>query len=329
MRSADHRPGAAARRSRPTTRSAASGSCRPTAGTARSASRTSSSSPTACREVRAHSIVAADGVEREVDAIVFGTGFHVTDMPAAQRVRGRDGRLLDDVWHGSPRAHLGSTVAGFPNLFFLLGPNTGLGHSSMVYMIESQIAHVMDALRHDARARRRDDRGPAARRRTATTPSSSAGMRGHGLEHRLRELVPRRTRAATRRSGRTGRGASAAAPRGFDPTTTRSTSGRRAGHGGGMSARVLITGAAGGIGAAAVARAARARGARSSGSTSRRRRHHRVRRARPGVGRPRGGRGDRAARRARRADQQRRPRARRRAPARRPTRTRWRCSTST
>jgi cation diffusion facilitator CzcD-associated flavoprotein CzcO len=98
-------------------------------------------------EVRARSIVAADGSEREVDAIVFGTGFQVTDIPAAHRIRGRGGRLLDDVWQGSPRAHLGSTVEGFPNLFFLLGPNTGLGHSSMVYMIESQIAHVMDALR--------------------------------------------------------------------------------------------------------------------------------------------------------------------------------------
>jgi cation diffusion facilitator CzcD-associated flavoprotein CzcO len=99
------------------------------------------------REVRARSIVAADGTEREVDAIVFGTGFHVTDIPAAQRVRGRGGKLLDDLWHGSPRAHLGTSVAGFPNLFFLLGPNTGLGHSSMVYMIESQIAHATDALR--------------------------------------------------------------------------------------------------------------------------------------------------------------------------------------
>jgi cation diffusion facilitator CzcD-associated flavoprotein CzcO len=92
--------------------------------------------------------VTADGREREVDAIVLGTGFHVTDIPAAQRIRGRDGVLLDDLWHGSPRAHMGSTVAGFPNLFFLLGPNTGLGHSSMVYMIESQIAHVMAALQH-------------------------------------------------------------------------------------------------------------------------------------------------------------------------------------
>jgi cation diffusion facilitator CzcD-associated flavoprotein CzcO len=62
-------------------------------------------------------------------------------------VRGRDGRALEDVWDGSPRAHLGSTVPGFPNFFIMLGPNTGLGHNSMIYMIESQIAYVMDALR--------------------------------------------------------------------------------------------------------------------------------------------------------------------------------------
>ena len=100
----------------------------------------------AITEVRGNAVVTADGREREVDAIVLGTGFHVTDIPAARRVRGRDGKLLDDLWHGSPRAHLGTSIAGFPNLFFLLGPNTGLGHSSMVYMIESQIAHVVDAL---------------------------------------------------------------------------------------------------------------------------------------------------------------------------------------
>jgi cation diffusion facilitator CzcD-associated flavoprotein CzcO len=98
--------------------------------------------------IEGNRVVTADGREREVDAIVLGTGFHVTDIPAAHRIRGRGGVLLDDLWHGSPRAHLGSAVAGFPNLFFLLGPNTGLGHSSMVYMIESQIAHVMAALRH-------------------------------------------------------------------------------------------------------------------------------------------------------------------------------------
>lgn len=99
------------------------------------------------KEVRAHSIVDVNGIERDVDAIIFGTGFHVTDMPAAQQMRGRDGKLISDVWEGSPRAYLGTAVPGFPNLFLLLGPNTGLGHSSMVYMIESQVEHVVRALR--------------------------------------------------------------------------------------------------------------------------------------------------------------------------------------
>jgi cation diffusion facilitator CzcD-associated flavoprotein CzcO len=107
-------------------------------------------------EVRPHSIVTADGVEREVDTIIFSTGFHVADMPVGAMVRGRGGQTLDDLWQGSPRAHLGSTVPGFPNLFVMLGPNTGLGHSSMVYMIESQIAHVLGALRE------MDRRGSAA-----------------------------------------------------------------------------------------------------------------------------------------------------------------------
>ena len=97
-------------------------------------------------EVREHSIVTGGGVEVEVDAIIFGTGFNVTDMPVARYVRGRAGHTLDEHWEGSPRAHLGSTIPGFPNLFMLLGPNTGLGHSSMVYMIESQVAYVIDAL---------------------------------------------------------------------------------------------------------------------------------------------------------------------------------------
>jgi cation diffusion facilitator CzcD-associated flavoprotein CzcO len=99
------------------------------------------------KEVRERSIVTEDGTEREVDAIVFGTGFNVVDMPVARYVRGRGGHTLDERWQGSPRAHLGTTVPGFPNLFMLLGPNTGLGHSSMVYMIESQVAYVIDALR--------------------------------------------------------------------------------------------------------------------------------------------------------------------------------------
>ncbi|HYN85019.1 MAG TPA: NAD(P)/FAD-dependent oxidoreductase [Pyrinomonadaceae bacterium] len=98
-------------------------------------------------EVRARSIVTKDGAEREVDAIIFGTGFHVTDLPFARHVRGRDGRTLEEVWAGSPRAHAGTTVAGFPNLFLLQGPNTGLGHTSVIYMLEAQIEHFLSALR--------------------------------------------------------------------------------------------------------------------------------------------------------------------------------------
>ncbi|HKE81395.1 MAG TPA: NAD(P)/FAD-dependent oxidoreductase [Solirubrobacteraceae bacterium] len=98
-------------------------------------------------EVRARSIVTADGAEREVDAIIFGTGFHVTDMPAAERVHGADGRTLAEHWRGTPQAHLGAMVAGYPNLFFLVGPNTGLGHNSIVFMIESQCNYVLSALR--------------------------------------------------------------------------------------------------------------------------------------------------------------------------------------
>jgi len=97
-------------------------------------------------EIRPHSIVTADGTEREVDTIIFGTGFHVTDIPIAQRLRGRDGRTLAEAWDGSPSAYKGAAVAGYPNLFFLVGPNTGLGHNSIVFMIESQIKYVAGAL---------------------------------------------------------------------------------------------------------------------------------------------------------------------------------------
>jgi cation diffusion facilitator CzcD-associated flavoprotein CzcO len=92
-------------------------------------------------------VVTADGVEHAADAIVWGTGFRVTDMPYVEWLRGRDGRVLGDVWreHGMQGLR-GTTVAGFPNLFMLVGPNTGLGHNSIVFMIESQVAYVMDAL---------------------------------------------------------------------------------------------------------------------------------------------------------------------------------------
>ena len=99
------------------------------------------------RELKAGSIVTADGRERAIDTLVLGTGFHVTDIPASQHLRGKDGRLLSEVWHESSQAYYGTAVAGFPNFFFLTGPNTGLGHTSMVFMIESQIEYILDCLR--------------------------------------------------------------------------------------------------------------------------------------------------------------------------------------
>ncbi len=98
------------------------------------------------REARETTVVADDGSVFEVDALIFATGFRVTDSPFYQRIFGRGQQTLADVWQGSPRAYLGSSVHGFPNLFFLLGPNTGLGHSSVVLMIEAQIDHVMKVL---------------------------------------------------------------------------------------------------------------------------------------------------------------------------------------
>jgi cation diffusion facilitator CzcD-associated flavoprotein CzcO len=100
------------------------------------------------REVRGRSIVTTDGDEREVDVIILATGFRVTEMPFARRVTGRDGRCLADQWSGSPAAYRGTAVAGFPNLFFLLGPNTGLGHTSVLVMVEAQLRYVMGCLGH-------------------------------------------------------------------------------------------------------------------------------------------------------------------------------------
>jgi cation diffusion facilitator CzcD-associated flavoprotein CzcO len=97
--------------------------------------------------VEGNAIVTADGARREVDTIILATGFHPTDPPIARRLRGADGRTLSETWQGSPQAYVGTTVAGFPNLFLLYGPNLNLGHSSIVYMLESQIGYVMRALR--------------------------------------------------------------------------------------------------------------------------------------------------------------------------------------
>ena len=99
------------------------------------------------REVRPHSIVTTDGQEHEIDTLICGTGFHVTDTQLPQCIYGREGCSLADSWQDGPHAYIGTTVAGFPNLFLLVGPNTGLGHNSIVFMIEAQVAYVLDCFR--------------------------------------------------------------------------------------------------------------------------------------------------------------------------------------
>jgi cation diffusion facilitator CzcD-associated flavoprotein CzcO len=97
--------------------------------------------------VTENAVVTAEGTVHEVDAIILGTGFKVADGMSRVAVTGRDGVKLADAWRDGAEAFLGTTIAGFPNLFMIVGPNTGLGHSSMVYMIESQVNYLVDALR--------------------------------------------------------------------------------------------------------------------------------------------------------------------------------------
>jgi cation diffusion facilitator CzcD-associated flavoprotein CzcO len=99
-------------------------------------------------EIRPEGVLTKDGTLHEVDTIIFGTGFHVQKYAFAKRIVGRGGRCLADTWSDRMTAHLGTTVSGYPNLFLLQGPNTGLGHTSVITIIESQIEHVVSALRH-------------------------------------------------------------------------------------------------------------------------------------------------------------------------------------
>lgn len=98
-------------------------------------------------EIRGNTLVGADGSEVEVDAIVFGTGFHVTDMPIADRVVGATGQTLAESWKDGMQSLRGATAVGFPNWMTIIGPNTGLGNSSMILMIESQLNYMADYVR--------------------------------------------------------------------------------------------------------------------------------------------------------------------------------------
>jgi len=94
-------------------------------------------------EFRPDAVVTADGAEHPVDTVILATGFHVTDNPMFSKIIGADGRPLADSFG---QTYLGTVVPGFPNYFQLTGANTGLGHSSMLFMIESQLNYILDGV---------------------------------------------------------------------------------------------------------------------------------------------------------------------------------------
>ena len=97
-------------------------------------------------EVRPHSILTADGIERPVDVIIYATGFQPFHPAADMQISGRDNRTLAADWHEGPEAFYGVAVAGYPNYFMLMGPNSGLGHNSILFMIETQVQYILQCL---------------------------------------------------------------------------------------------------------------------------------------------------------------------------------------
>jgi cation diffusion facilitator CzcD-associated flavoprotein CzcO len=97
-------------------------------------------------EIDARGIVTTDGARVDVDAIVYATGYDATDGVISYPVVGRGGHSVADAWREFPRAYLGTTLPNLPNLFLVTGPNTGIGHTSALFIIESQMNYIMDAI---------------------------------------------------------------------------------------------------------------------------------------------------------------------------------------
>lgn len=98
-------------------------------------------------EVREQALVTADGREHPCDVLIYATGFTATEFLTPMQIFGLHGKSLQQAWQAGAEAYKGISVSGFPNLFLLYGPNTNLGHSSILYMLESQYAYVLGCLR--------------------------------------------------------------------------------------------------------------------------------------------------------------------------------------
>ena len=101
----------------------------------------------AIERITAHGIVTADGREREIDTLVCATGFDAVHLLSSLQVTGTQGQTLRQAWSSGPEAYRGITVAGFPNMFLMLGPNTGTGHTSTLLYIEPEVAHALACMK--------------------------------------------------------------------------------------------------------------------------------------------------------------------------------------
>lgn len=99
------------------------------------------------KEITERGVLTVDGKERSFDAIIFATGFNAAEGVVVYDVKGKNGLDLNEAWKNGAEAYLGTTVNGFPNMFLVVGPNTGLGHSSMILMIEAQVHYIMECLK--------------------------------------------------------------------------------------------------------------------------------------------------------------------------------------
>lgn len=102
------------------------------------------------REVTADGVIDNDGTLHRVDAIILGTGFKTERLPLTDHIYGPAGTTMAETWGQSPSAYMGTTVAGFPNVYLMHGPNIGLGHNSVITMFEAQAKYVVDAVRYSA-----------------------------------------------------------------------------------------------------------------------------------------------------------------------------------
>ena len=138
-------------------------------------------------------IVTTDGTHRDFDVLIYATGFRANEPLAEIDIAGRGGHTLSHDWRHGAEAYYGMTVSGYPNFFILLGPNTGLGHNSIIFMIEAQVRYIMHCLSW-LLVQGADQVRRKARRAAPFQRATPGADEAHRVAIGLPELVPQRER---------------------------------------------------------------------------------------------------------------------------------------